>query len=365
MHFGGAAKKTTMIANELVHRGNVVSIVTDTRLPIAFSLSSNINIIPLYDSNRSRNHISRFGGKLRRIRNIVRTYRPDVVISVLPHVSFYVKLSLIGINIPIVFSDETSFARKDNCFIHFIRHRFYNVADAVIVLTNNDVRLLGNNIRRKVVIHNPIICPKSDNTSWVKNKTILAIGPLEEWNIKGFDLLIQAFGKIAKEFPDWKLEIAGYDKEPYRSQILELASKEGILNQIYLLGFRKDIYKIMGYSAIYALSSRIEGFSLSLVEAISQGCACVAFGNHGVIDEVSCGGKGVLIVKDGAVNDFAESLKKLMLDQTLREKLAQEGEECVKQYNIELIADRWEITLNKLIKRNNRNENNRFIPFNR
>ena len=147
------------------------------------------------------------------------------------------------------------------------------------------------------------------------------------------------------------IEIAGDDKEPYRKQVLKFASKENISNQVHFLGFRSDIYDIMRRSSIYALSSRVEGFSLSLIEAISQGCACVAFENYGVINEVSCDGKGVLIVKDGDIDMFAESLKKLMMDQNLRVKLANEGVSCLKQYDIVSIVDRWENTFDNLIKK--------------
>ena len=115
MHFGGAAKKITIIANELVKRGNEVFILTDTNRTIGFSISSKINIISLYNnSKRCKIHILDLLNKMRRIRKIVSKYTPNIVISVLPHVSFYTKLSLIGKRIPIIFSDETSFARKDS-----------------------------------------------------------------------------------------------------------------------------------------------------------------------------------------------------------------------------------------------------------
>ena len=188
MHYGGAAKKTTTIANELSRRGHEIILVTDTNYPIGFQLEDAIQIIPLYaEGVTSSNRLTKVLRKMKRVRSIVTEQKPNVIITVLPHVSFYVKVALIGKKIPIVFSDETSFARKDPCFIHFIRHRFYNTANAVVVLTENDVQLLGENIPRKVAIYNPVVCPEFNCDYSSKEKIVLAIGPLIEWNIKGFD----------------------------------------------------------------------------------------------------------------------------------------------------------------------------------
>lgn len=343
MHFGGAAKKTTTIANELLRRGHQVSFVTDTHYKIGYPLESDIQVIPLYrEDQSSANILSKFIRKLKRVRCIVNSVSPDVVISVLPHVSFYVKLALWGKRTPVIFSDETSFARKDSRFVHFIRHRFYNAADAVVVLTENDIRLLGKNIPKKVAIHNPVVCPVFNGDFASKEEIVLAIGSLKEWGIKGFDLLFKAFSKVEGKYPDWKIVIAGDDKEPYKTKVLEMTNEYGLDGRVCILGYRSDIIDIMAKASIYALSSRVEGFSLALVEAISQGCACVAFENHGVINEVSCGGKGVLMVKDGDVEGFSESLERLMADETLRRQMAENGTECVKEYSLGSIVDKWE-----------------------
>ena len=285
---------------------------------------------------------------MKRVRSIVTKQRPNVIITVLPHVSFYVKVALIGKKTPIVFSDETSFARKDSRFVYFIRHHFYNVADAVVVLTENDVKLLGKNIPRKVAIHNPVVCPQYNGDYVSKDKIVLAIGPLKEWGIKGFDLLLKAFKSLANTFPEWKIAIAGDDKEPYKAKVVDLIKESELEGRVDILGYRSDIFDLMAKSSVYAMSSRIEGFSLALVEALSQGCACVAFSNHGVINEVSCGGKGVTIVDDGNVEAFSLALAQLMADERLRESMAEEGKACVKEYSLGTIVDKWESLLRRL-----------------
>ncbi|MFT0296000.1 hypothetical protein [Bacteroides faecis] len=37
----------------------------------------------------------------------------------------------------------------------------------------------------------------------------MACGRISIWNVKGFDLIIKIWGKLADKYPDWELEIAG------------------------------------------------------------------------------------------------------------------------------------------------------------
>ncbi len=151
---------------------------------------------------------------------------------------------------------------------------------------------------------------------------------------------------------EWKIAIAGDDKEPYKAKVSDLIKESGLEGRVDLLGCRSDIFDLMAKSSVYAMSSRIEGFSLALVEAISQGCASVAFANHGVMNEVSCGGKGVRIVEDHNVEAFSQALAMLMADERLRKSVAEEGKACVKEYSLGAIVDKWENLLCCLVHHN-------------
>ena len=57
---------------------------------------------------------------------------------------------------------------------------------------------------------------------------------------------------------------------------------DNILNAINIIA--EKIFKPIYRSAeIFALPSRVEGFPLVLVEAMSQGCACVSFSMQGAV----------------------------------------------------------------------------------
>ncbi|MCL5784923.1 MAG: glycosyltransferase family 4 protein [Patescibacteria group bacterium] len=112
------------------------------------------------------------------------------------------------------------------------------------------------------------------------------------WRLKGVDRLI----KIYQEFP-------GLEKV---SIVMTINKKIGswlnshIPNHKYLFNFPKDkIRKILHphRGSIFLLTSRYEGFSLSLVEAMSQGLIPVVF-PVGVAPEIIINGKNGFLVKN-------------------------------------------------------------------
>jgi len=347
---GGAARLLALLANELANRDNEIIVATNTHVPVVYNLDEKIRILPLYHEDSYANgRIRRFFSQLKRAREIAKSERPDVIITMLPPVSFYTKLATIGLGIPTIFCDVTSYARKDSPFVHFVRYHFYNFADAVTIQTNNDKIILGKRLPKKVVINNPLSYPIVKEPT-MRSNTILSIGMTEEWEIKGFDLLIRSFALVAAKHPEWSINIAG-KSEPMTVAYLEGIMDEcGVRDRIHFIGFQSHIDEVMRGSGIFALPSRIEGFSLSLIEALSQGCPAVAFKIHGVITDVTGNGHGTLLADDYSVEQFAENLDKLMSSQTLRDELANDGREYVKKYSIGSIVDQWEELFKKVTK---------------
>ena len=103
-------------------------------------------------------------------------------------------------------------------------------------------------------------------------KTVLAVGRLHEQ--KGFDLLLQAWEPIEKTYSDWSLRIVG--EGPKRAELEAQIESQG-LKRVVLAGATNNVLDEYEAASIFVLSSRYEGFSLVLAEAMWCGTPCVSF----------------------------------------------------------------------------------------
>ena len=102
-------------------------------------------------------------------------------------------------------------------------------------------------------------------------------------------------------------------------------------------------------SSIFVLSSRYEGFGLVLIEAMSQGCACVACDYKGRQSEIFEDGKDGIVCFPESVDDLKNSIEKMISDKELREKYQNRAIERAEYYSIDHTMDRWERLLQKVV----------------
>jgi len=163
--------------------------------------------------------------------------------------------------------------------------KWYPLADAVVTpsrgVGNDLIQLAGINSDRLHVVPNPIINQKfysmldeAVNHPWFNNSrvpVILAVGSLEER--KDFSTLIRAFSKV-KEKKQCRLLILGEGKQ--RNKLLELAEELGVDNHVDLPGYDENPYRFMKHASVFVLSSRREGASAVIVEALACGTPVIS-----------------------------------------------------------------------------------------
>ena len=94
-------------------------------------------------------------------------------------------------------------------------------------------------------------------------KYILSIGRLTYQ--KNFNLLIESFNEIKKIYNDYKLIIIGDGEE--RDNLEFLISKLNLKNEIFLIGFKKNIFQYLKIADCLISSSRWEDPGFTLIEA--------------------------------------------------------------------------------------------------
>ena len=150
-----------------------------------------------------------------------------------------------------------------------------------------------------------------------RQKVVFTAGRVDDWHIKGYDLLLQAWALIWKSFPDWTLKIAGQYSQNSFEHLDGIAKNCGCSNYEFL-GYRRDVVECINSASVYCLSSRVEGLPMGLIEAMGAGCCCVAFNCITGPNEIIQDGYSGLLVEPENVEDLAKKLSLVMSDNDRR-----------------------------------------------
>ena len=340
MRGGGAERVMSVICNKLSERGHDIYLATNKNLPILYNIDEKVKVIDVYvprTTNKIKN-VYKYGKK---IRKVAKEINPEIIITFVWPLNVIVLLATLGLSIPILASEHSTFDKKNSLYESFVRYYINRLANKVTVLTNFDYKYLGKKLPKKTVVPNPLSY-EIFNGSSKREKTVLAVGNLNRWHIKGFDNLIKIWGEVSPRFPEWTLNIAGNGNEDNVNILRKIAQDNNILSSVHFIGFQKEINFIMRKSSIFILSSRYEGFAMVLAEAMSQGCACISFDCKAGPAEIITNNVSGLLIKDQDLDEMKESLIKLIEDENLQNNLSIEGRKEVKKFNSEIIVDKWE-----------------------
>ncbi len=182
-----------------------------------------------------------------------------------------------------------------------------------------------------------------------EKKKIIYVARIEK-NIKRPHLLVEAFAKIAKDFPDWKVEIWGMSKYPaYEREIKSLIEQNNLGHQVALMGYSTDVEGLYRSADIHAFPSSCEGFSLAIADAMSIGLPHIGFKDAHSVNEIIVDGHNGFLAED--VDDFAKKLQILMEDKDLRIKFGANAHKDMAAYAPEILMDEWENLLKQIVKK--------------
>jgi glycosyltransferase involved in cell wall biosynthesis len=276
--------------------------------------------------------------------------RPDIISSHIDRVG----LATIPIarlyNIPIVVTEHINHTTNKYNFEKKILWNFlYKYANAVTVLTKYDLPFFQKKNKKVVVIHNPSSFKALEQQNNHRTNTVLAVGSLDRYHHKGFDNLLDIVKEAIAVQPNWKFKIVG--EGPTGKEFLEKRINDlNISEHVELLGFRSDISTLLKESGIYILTSRFEGLPMVLIEATSQGIACIAYDCISGPSDIIEDGKTGILVKNQDKSEMITKLTQLMQDKKLRLNLGTNAIKGCEKFSIHEIGKQWENLFYEIIK---------------
>ena len=167
---------------------------------------------------------------------------------------------------------------------------------------------------------------------------------------KDFETLIAATAEVLATRPDARLLLVGENNEPedcrlYYRQLCELIEAEGLTERVTWTGFRRDVPELMLAMDVVVLSTRSEGFPLTVLEAMSLGRPVVTT-RVGGIPEVIADGENGLRHEARDARGLARQILRVLEDKNLASALSNRGRESVlnrftKQRTLEAIKQMY------------------------
>lgn len=364
LNHGGAERVAATLANGFsrISQDNV-TVMSNLNEEITYEIDERVELCNLI--SREDNRLIKWIAVERNLRRYLKKRRPDVIIGIMQLCSLVSVIASRRMRIPVIMTEHGPFEQpiitplsKIEYFCKFYLNKIYQY---ITVLTTRDKQIIGNRLKNVVVMPNPLAIDRVVGKV-VKKKVVFACGRLYDWHCKGFDVLLEAWGRccqmgqseknaMRKDFTEgWCLQIAGVGSEQDLNILREIARKNGVEDRTSFLGFRKDIEELYRQSEIFVLSSRYEGFGLVLIEAMSQGCACIACDYNGRQKEIfgsECCGE-ICTPDDPVV--LSEALELLLINEQYRHELQQKAITRAEYYSIEHTVERWKEYLADILK---------------
>lgn len=211
-------------------------------------------------------------------------------------------------------------------------------ARAVVVLSERDRQLYladGRTRTRVAAIPNMVPEPPEETGfSGGPGPFLLSAGRLAPE--KGFHRIPAIADTFLRTHEAWRWIILG--EGPERSRIEEQIRAFHLEGRILLPG-RTDPYPYYRRAAVFVMTSKFEGFPMTLLEAMSQGVPAVVYDSPGGSAEIA--GNGGCLAAPGDEAGMLREITRLADDPGLRAERSEAAKEAVRGFSKASVTDRW------------------------
>lgn len=367
---GGLSKVTCAFANEMAQKGhNVTLIYSDDKegdffFPVdervrchnlrhfqghhhIFPLSYKVKreVLRAFDGRRGRAVNNAFTRKYlaNHVNTILKQVHPDVIIASQPAAT-EIFISVLNTDIPVI---TMSHGNPEDYFHSYPQEEIPGISRSAacqVLLPSFVEPLISRYPDLKTVVIGNVVPQYEEQADLCREKDVYKIVTIGRFvkNHKRPHLLIEAFAKLAEEFPEWQVELWGAeDTKKYTVYLKSLITKYQLESRVFLKGTTRNVAKVLVDADIFVFPSAYEGFGLTMAEAMSMGVPVIGYKNCVAVNEIIHDGENGFLADDG-VEPLAEKMRLLMEDVALRAKMGQAARRSMKQYSADKIWGAWE-----------------------
>ncbi len=218
-----------------------------------------------------------------------------------------------------------------------VAHRLsmiFDVFDKVICLYDDEKNYPKQVNKNKLYfISNTLTFEKSLVTFEKKSNVVLSLGRVTK--LKGIDTLIYSWNMIKNEVGDWVLRIVGEGED--KAKFEALVKKLKISNIEFVKG-TDNVKPFYEDSQIFVIPSVLEGFGLTIIEAMACRCCVISSKTAGGLKLVTENG---ILFDIGNKRQLANAILLAINNREKREELANKSYEFVNQFDINRVKEKW------------------------
>jgi glycosyltransferase involved in cell wall biosynthesis len=271
------------------------------------------------------------------LRHGILATKPDIVISFIDKTNLRVIAAMAETRVPVVACEVTDARKVSLGKLQNARTALYRCAAAVVAPDPVIAQWFAAKGARALPIPNPLVPPSQRNQRSNERKRLVMLSRLS--SEKRPEFLVRSFASIAREHPEWDLEIYGVG--PQRNFLEHLVEKLAP-NRVHFHGFSTQPYDALANADLFVSASRIEGFGNAIWEALACGVPVVAMDAGPPVRALVRQGIDGVIVSEQTMSALAVALAGLMSDEVKRRAYASRAREVLERFPFDSALAKWE-----------------------
>jgi glycosyltransferase involved in cell wall biosynthesis len=218
----------------------------------------------------------------------------------------------------------------------------------LVVVRGNKARafLAGYGIRKNVAIITGSV-KDVPAASAPREIDLVFVGRLNP--IKQVDQFIRIVGEVSRSVPSVRAVIAG--DGPLMTDMKAYANQLGVSSRIEFLGKREDVEKILTRSKVFVLTSKSEGMSIALAEAMAAGVVPVV-ADVGELGDLVWNGRNGFLIAPNDIDGYVTTTASLLQNQPQWAELSNKAAEMAREYcHLDAISQKWRRSIQDVMER--------------
>lgn len=233
----------------------------------------------------------------------------------------------------------------------FARKYGIKKSDLNIVLTARALRVYRDKYgaNNTIQIYNPIDSEAIRRSKGynIRSKKIISVGRLTYQ--KNFESAVEVAAEVLSKHHDWEWDVFGQGEEFER--LVALTQEKGIAEQMHFRGQVSDLYDRYSDYAIMVMTSRYEGFPMTLLEGMVNGLPLISFDVPTGPDEIIENGENGYLIDLSDIDGMKDRLLAIIENQELRKRFSEGSRNRASMFVEEGIIKEWIDTLTQIIEK--------------